>query len=145
MGTTNARLGKGYLVQRGDGASPENFTTIAELQDVDGPELSKDPVEATHQESPNRWREFISGMKDGGEVTFDVNHLPDDPTQDATTGLVADLDSDDARNFRVVFPPPSSKAWVFPGIVTQFGPTGPVADRQTASITIKVSGEPTLA
>jgi len=141
---SDARLGKGYLIQRGNGGGPEVFTTIAELLDVDGPEMSVDSVEATHQQSPNYWREFIPGLIDGGEVSFDLNHNPDNATQDATVGLAADLKNRTVRNFKVVFPSPSSKEWTFPAFVTEFSPAGPVADRQTASVTLKVSGEPTL-
>ena len=140
----DARLGKKYLVRKGDGATPEVFTTIAELLDVDGPELTADSVETTHQESPNGWREFMAGLKDGGEVSFDLNHNPDNATHDASTGLVAELKNGVTRNYRVEFPPPSSKAWVFPAFVTEFSPAGPLADRQTASVTLKVAGEPTL-
>ncbi len=142
---SEARLGKGFLVQRGDGGSPENFTTVAEVLDADGPGLSADSVEATHQESPNYWREFIPGLKDGGEISFDVNHDPDNATHDATTGIVADFNNRTVRNWRVAFPSPSSKTWTFPAFVTGFEPSNPVADRSTASVTLKVTGEPTLA
>ena len=74
--TTNARIGYGTLFQTGNGAVPEVFTTLAEVTNITPPKMSRDTVDATHEESPGAWREFIAGLKDGGDVSLDLNFIP---------------------------------------------------------------------
>lgn len=134
---TEAMLGYGVTLTR-------NAVAIAEISNVGGPSLSRDSVDVTHHASPDRWREFIKGLKDGGEVSFDINHIPDNPTHDATTGLLSDFANDTTIDtWGMTFP--DGTVWTFPGFLTNFEPQGPVDDKLAASITIKVAGKPTLA
>ena len=133
----------GIDLQMGDGGDPENFTSLAEVLDVNGPGMTADTVEVTpHDPSGNKWKKFLKALRDGGEVTFDINFEPTESTHDETTGLLAELDSDDLRNFKLIFPDGSSTTWDFSGYVTNFNPNGPVQEALTASITIKLSGKP---
>ncbi len=139
----------GIDLQIGDGATPtEAFTSIAEVKDFDGPTLTKDMQETTpHSPSGHKWRRFISGLRNGGEVTFAINYETDEPTHNATAGLLSELDSDDMRNWKVIFPgagAAATRTWSFSGTVTAFGPSNPVEGVQTASVSIKVDGQPTL-
>jgi predicted secreted protein len=141
---TSATLGHGTLLKQGNGAATEVFTTIAEVRDI-GLGLSVDPVDVTNHGSTNAWRERIAGLKDGGEVSFDVNWIPTDATHDATTGVLNDMENGTARNFQIVFPDPSSTTWSFTAIVTAFNPSAPVGEQLSVSITFTVTGQPTLA
>lgn len=136
----SAGIGHGITFSIGDGASPEVFTPVADLLDGDGPGLSKDSVQITSGESANRWREFISGFRDGGEVTFEFNL-----TNANLTALKTNFDLDTNSNYRVVVPAPASATWTFAGHLTALDPTYPQEDRMTGSLTVKVSGAPTLA
>lgn len=121
---------------------------IAEVTNIGGPGLARDTLEATHHKSPNMWREFIKGLKDGGEVSLDLNFLPFNSTHNASvsTGLLADFSDDTTiSTFVLTFPDSGATSWTFPGIVTGFEPASPFDDKLTASVTIKVSGQPTLA
>lgn len=140
-----AVLGFGVLLKKGDGASPEVFTSIAELTGLSGPGLSMDTVEATHTGSSGNYREYIAGLLDAGEVSFDVNFLPADSTQDESTGLLADKKNRTLRNFQIVWPDSGNTTWSFAAFVTSFEPSSPIDDRMTASVTLKISGDPTLA
>ena len=91
--TDNALLGIGSALQRGDGASPEVFTTIAEILSIGGPSLTAGTVDATSMESLDRYAEFIAGLKDGGEVSFTIAFIPTEPTHRVTTGFLADFNS----------------------------------------------------
>lgn len=143
---SSAVSGFGTLLQIGDGATPtENFTTIAEVKSISGPSLSADTIDVTNMSSPNGWREFIQGPKDGGEVTFDVNFLPTNATHNAATGLLRDFKNGTRRNFKLVFPNPGNTTWQFAAIVTGFEVSAPVDDVLGASITLKLTGEPVLA
>jgi len=135
----------GTLLKIGDGATPENFTTIAEVTNIGGPALSLDPIEITSHSSTGGWKEFIGGLLDAGEVSFDINYEPTEATHDASTGLIADMVARTLRNFQLVFPDAGSTTWSFAALVTSFEPSEPVGDKLAAGVTLKVTGQPTLA
>ncbi len=135
----------GTLLQIGDGASPEVFTTIAEVTDISGPSLALDALDVTAHTSPAAFREFIGGLLDGGEVSFTINYVPTETTHDAGTGLIADMIARTVRNFQLVFPDSGTTTWSFPALITAFEPAEPVDDRLMAEVTLKVAGQPTLA
>lgn len=142
MSQTQAIIGFGTLFKFGDGASPEVFTTVAEVTNIDGPGLSRAIPEATHMESPNGYREYIGGLKDGEEVTLECNFLPGNATQDPDDGILSLFESGIRTNFQIVWPFSPTVTWQFAGVVTGFQPTTPVDDKITISVTIKVTGQP---
>ena len=142
--TTGALAGYGVLLKVGDGGSPETFTTIAEVRDIEGPELEAEAKEVTSHDSPGGWREYITTLLSGGEVSFDLNFIPTHATLSPSTGLVKLLRSRTLRNFRLVFPDVAATAWTFAALVVGFKPSGPVEDELSAEVTLQVSGEPTL-
>lgn len=136
----------GTLLKIGDGASPtESFTTIAEVTNIGGPSLSLDPIEITSHSSTGGWREFIGGLLDGGEVSLEINYDPVGATHDASTGLIYDMTNRTVRNFQLVFPDTGNTTWSLSALVTAFEPSEPIDDKLAASVTLKVSGQPTLA
>lgn len=136
---TQATLGFGVILQR-------NGVSVAEVKNVSGPSISRGSVEVTHHQSPDQWSEFIKGLKDGGEVSFDINYLPGNATHDASTGLLSDFANDSTIDtWAIVFPDPGNTTWSFPGFLTAFAPANPTDDAFTASVTLKVAGKPTLA
>lgn len=142
---TDAVLGHGAALKRGDGESPEVFTAIAEVLSISGPSLSRDVIEATNMDSTSGWREFIGGLKSGGEISFEVNYDPADATIDASGGLIDDIDATSATNYKLVFPDSGSTEWSFAGWLTGFETNIPHDDKMTASVTITLTGVPTLA
>ncbi|MEU3600879.1 phage tail tube protein [Streptomyces sp. NPDC006798] len=130
----------GVAFARGDGAAPEVFTPIAHVTSVSGPGLSRNTIDVTTHQSPGAWMEFIGGLKDGGEVSIDVNYDPSD--HDA---LVADFNDPDPRSYRLLFPDPAQTTWTLRSILTGFEPSAPVDDKLSAALTFKVSGAPVLA
>lgn len=143
---TNALAGYGTLFKIGDGATPtETFTTVAEVSNIGGPGLSLDTAEATHHGSTGGWKEYVATLLDGGEVSLDLNYIPTAATQNNTTGLLYDMTHRTLRNFKLVFPDIGGTTWSFSGFVTAFEPSAPVGDKLSASVTIKISGQPTLA
>ncbi len=67
------------------GIPATSFVTIAQVEDAGDPKIGVDDVETTHYQSTEQWKEHIPGLKDGGEVSFDINYLP------ATTALLYSL------------------------------------------------------
>lgn len=142
---TAAVLAQGTLLKIGDGAS--NYTTIAEVKNISGPQLTGSGVDVTSHDSANQFKEYIGGLRDGGKITFDVNWIPSGATQGFTTGLLKQgFGGTKANNnqFQIVFTDGSSTTWTFKGFVTKFAPSAGVDKELSASVEIQVSGQPTL-
>ena len=141
--TTIAVIGYGTLLKKGDGASPEVFTTVAAVTSIGGPNLQADDIEVTDMESPSGYKEYISGLKDGGTVDFEINF---NPTNSTHTGLFDDQVAGTSRNWKIVFPSSvSNMTFSFAGTVKTFNLNTDPNTQLSASISIKVSGAPTLA
>lgn len=136
----------GTLLKIGDGGSPtENFTTIAEVLDISGPALEQATEEVTSHSSVDGWREHVGTLLSAGEVSFDVNFVPTHATHNPSTGLIKDMTDRTKRNFQLVFPDAGSTTWQFTALVTGFEPDEPVEGKLGASVTLQVTGKPTLA
>ena len=134
----------GAEFQRGDGATPtEAFTAVADILDISGPTVEVEEIDVTSHGSPNRWREFIPGLKNGGEVTFELNFQADETTH---TQIQTDINSNQVRNYRIVLPAidATTYQWTFAGFPTAFEPEVPFEDKATASVTFKVTGQVTF-
>lgn len=128
----------GTQLQRGDGGSPESFTAIANATNITPPALERETMDVTTHGSPDQWREYLGGLKDGGEVSVDINY---DPRQHDV--LVADMDDPNPRNYKVVWPS-TLGSWSFTAILKGFEPEAPHDDKLAASLTFQVSGKPVL-
>jgi hypothetical protein len=71
--TTNAKIGWGATFKMGN---PSTLLAIGELTAVSLPNSQTAEVEATHFGSPSRRREYIAGLIDDGEGTFEMNLGP---------------------------------------------------------------------
>lgn len=136
---------RGTLLKQGDGGSPEDFSTIAQVVSIGGPSLSLDPIDVTHHASEDGWKEAVGGLLDGGEISLEINYDPEAGTHDASTGLIKDMEDRVVRNFQLVFSDSGNTTWTIPALVTGFEPGAPVDAKLSASVTLKVSGKPTLA
>lgn len=152
MADSDARTGFGATLQAGQNdGSPETFIDVLGIKSISGPEISRDTHDVTTMLSPSGWREFIGGLKDGGEVSFEANWLPRDPSQgQAAGGFMAEFDKDSCEsrgNWRILVPacPGEDEMYLqFQGIVSGQSLQIPMDDVMSFSGTIKVSGRPTL-
>lgn len=135
-------LGHETVLKRGDGASSESFVEIADIIGIAPPAMSRDSVETTKHNTTDRYRTFIPGLRDGGEVTLQIQY---DPTNTGHGDLYDDFNDDVAHNYQVVLPASIGETWSFSGFLTAMSEETPIDDRVTRSITIKVSGKPSLA
>lgn len=145
------RSGFGALLQRGDGASPENFVTILGVKSISGPDISRETYDTTTMDQADLYRRFVGGLVDAGEISFDANWLPRDITQSQADGGwfgEFDLDScDSVRNWRIVTPSCPGEDGViidFEGVVTGASVQMPMDDLMSFSGTCKVSGRPAI-
>lgn len=120
------------------------FSNLAAVRSVTGPGLTRDVIDVTAHDTSNGYRTFVSGLRDGGEITFDIIYDPAETTHDATNGLIQQYETDTADSWSLVFPDNATTNWNFDGFVTGFEPTEPIDDALTAAVTIKVTGQPVL-
>ncbi|QBI56798.1 phage tail tube protein [Streptomonospora litoralis] len=127
----------GTRFERGDGGDPESFDMVGEATDISGPEQERETIETTSHQSPNGYREFVGGLKDGGEVSFEVRYDPNihNPLQD-------DFEDALTRNYRIVLPETPGGIWNFSGFLTNMGMEFPFEDAMSCSFTFKISGKP---
>jgi predicted secreted protein len=131
----------GTLLQIGDGATPtEAFATIAKIKDISGPNFNRGTHDASTQTTD--WGEIVPGLKQPGEVTFDINFIPTDSTHDHSTGLLKDFVDGTKRNWKIIWPDSGSTDWQFAAYITSFEPTAPVDGLLTASLTLSLTGDP---
>ncbi len=142
--TTGALAAYGVLLKIGDGATSEVFTTIAEVRDIEGPELELEAKEVTSHDSGG-WREYIGTLLGGGEVSFELNFIPTNATHSYTAGLIKDMLDRKRRNFQLVFSDTGSTTWKFAALVTKFAPSAGVEDELMAEVTLQLTGAPVLA
>jgi hypothetical protein len=120
---TGATGGTVNVTQDGHGTG-ESFTAVAEVTAVPWPTMTRDTQEATPINSLSGYKEFVSGLKDGGEITVTVNYIPNDPTQDQNTGLISQFEGGAKKNMKIVLPDAANTTFNFSGIPTQFAPAG---------------------
>jgi predicted secreted protein len=157
---TAARLGLGVLVQLGqaDGdplASPpvlETFLNVGEVTDATKSGAKADSVDATNHQSIEGYREFISGLREAGELSVSGNWI--DPAGDQPTGFTTQqdvealFDSGERRHWRIVVPPLPGEGEVSPGyfegtaMVSSFGDMNFAPDKLlNYSFKLKISGK----
>ncbi len=100
MAASEAKIGYQTHLQVNDGS--DNYENIAEVVSISGLNLSRDTVEKTHLLSDDNAKEFIGGVVDGGELTFEVNYLPTNTSQQ---GLITKLyEEGTTHTFQIALP-----------------------------------------
>lgn len=135
----------GTRIELGDAADPENFTEIARVRDISGPGITQSFAEVTAHDSPGRYKEWIATLLELGQITFDIVWDPNNATHDNTSGILAELTGGSKNNYQVVFPTNPAITWTIPAFVESLSPAEPVDGALMASVTLKPSGQPTLA
>ena len=121
-------------------AGPAAWAQIANLTNVSGPGNTKDTLETTDLLSVDKFRTFISSLRDAGEVTLTMNW---EYTEWDKLYQVYLKDTND--NFAIEIPTATATVIEFEGIVTACpAPENPFDGLRTSEITIKVSGKPTI-
>lgn len=134
---TDAISSHGTLLKMGNGATPETFSTIAEVEDIDGPDMSLNTEDVTHHGSTGGWEEHVGTTLSGGDVGFAINYVPTAPTQAA---LVTAMTNREETNFQVVYPNAGADGFGFAALVTSFKPKAPVKGKLAADVKLKITG-----
>lgn len=119
------------------------LTELGEITGISLPNPQVADVEATHFKSPNRRREYVAGLIEDGEGTFEMNYNPGS----ASDALIREaLTAGTVRDYKIVVPD-GSGTWEITGscVVKGYERNVPIDDRMTASLTVRFTGASTEA
>lgn len=134
MADVKIGYGAGLWMADEDGELQE----IAEVTSIGLPNPQQDDVDATHFKSPNRQREFIPGLIDNGEIQFGTNYIAG---SDSDTLITEAIQAGEVRDIVVAIPAGATfQYFEFSGIVKGYEKEIPIDDKQTATLTVRVSG-----
>jgi len=134
MAVSQAVVGYGTLLQRAG-------VTVLEIIKLGGPGMKADMKEVSNMLSPNTYKEFVAGLREGGDVTFEGNYIPKDATQ---ITLRTDFENGTQSSWTIVLPN-ALGTWTFTAMVSAINPAYPVDDRIVVSGTLKITGKPVLS
>ena len=135
---SNAISGVGTMFRRWDNVGG-SWESIAEINTVTGPGMTRDTIDVTSLDSTGGFREFIAGFRDGGTVVLAMNF-----TRATYDKMKTDFEDDNAHGYEIILPDVDNTSLEFQGLVTELPLTIPTDDKVTADVTIKVSGQVTV-
>lgn len=122
------------------GTPSNNWTAIAEVVNIKGPDIKITASDVTNLNSPNAAREFIAGLVDAGRLTMGVTY-----TQAQLTTFNTLIRT--KKNYRIVFPLLGSESnhgnITLQGVFDELGHEFPEDGKIANEVGIKVSGLPT--
>lgn len=138
--SSSALSSQGMTIGIGNGASPEVFTTIAEVKSIDGPGGQANEIDVTDLSSTAK--EYVLGLQDEGDITLDINYLPANTQHAAIRTLRG---NGNVNNFRISFTDSPVTTWTFAARVKGFSISNAVDGITGASVTLRVTGSITEA
>jgi len=132
---SSAIAGVGTQFKRGDGASNEEFTAVAEVNSINGPGMTRDFIDVTSLDSTDGYREYIGGFRDGGQITLNMNF-----TRAGYEQMRVDFEDDDSVNYQIVLPDAGQTTLDMAAFVTDMPLSITPDDKVTLDVTLKVTG-----
>jgi Lambda phage tail tube protein, TTP len=137
------------LLQYGNGASPEVWTTVANIGDLGGPQMSSTVQDVTSQSTGDYFRRKIQTLLDCGMISAPLYFVPGDPGHQALLGIYTGRSGNTGNPtyWRVLFPVAAGNpqiGYVFTGWLTKFSLKEPVAGVIEAAIEIDLTGPPNI-
>jgi len=142
MPATAAKLGYGSIFQIQNLSLV--YEDLGEVFNITPPSNTVDQVDVTHMTSPNRRREYIDGLIDPGECSFEMNYVPGSPSDIILLGILNTAPGTDrSRNCRIIYP--NGIQDTFLANLSTYEPAVPTDDKMTAAVTFRVTGDVTRA
>ena len=135
---TAARIGLGtefHLEATAGGV----LTKLGEITGITTPSVTIDEVDATSFDSEGGFREYITGLRDGGTGEFTMNYVPGSATDTLISAAIAD---GAARGYMIVIPN-GGAGWEVTGnlVVLSYTKDVPIDDRMTATLGVRFTGQ----
>lgn len=132
----------GTLLQRGDGAGPEVFTTVDGVRSISGPNQSIETIDVTHHTSASDYREIIPSFISAGEISFELIY---DSSDAQHNGLLDDFQARVRRNFKITLPDDGAEVLAFAAYITGFEYMASIDDAVKVNVTLSIDGEITVS
>lgn len=113
--------------------------TIAQVRGISGPSASGDSVDTTTLDVSGRYRTFIGGLVDGGEVTLDLVYDVDNAGHKF---LAQRLTDQVTKVYTITYPTTFTATQSFSAFVSGLSAETPLDDLITAQATLKITGTP---
>lgn len=116
------------------------MTAIPYLQGITGPSETFDTIDVTTHSSTGGYREFITGLADGGELTVTINWHGDEATH---TALQDAQSARELTNFQLKWPEDEiseNNLMDFQAYVTGLSRNSPTDAQITRELTLKITG-----
>jgi|SRR5262245_27453353 len=131
---------KGTILAVGDGATPtEVFTAIAECKSITGPQFEGATIDVTTHSTAGNYREFKANILDPGSLDFEINFVG---TNTQHKDLLDDQAAQTERNYKLTTK--DAAVFILRCQVIRYNFSFPVDNVQTAALSLKVIGPPTL-
>ena len=120
---------------------------VEEMSNISGPSETAGTIDVTSHDSSDGYKEFIAGLRDGGDITFEGNFISTDST--GQIAMHTDFQAGSTKTWIIKHPAWVESSHEYPqitgsGIVTALSINPGLDDKISISGTIKVSGKPTL-
>ncbi len=147
MSTPAALPAINTLLKLGNGASPEVFTTIANVSSITGLQLSANVVDVTSHSTSVPWRQKITTLLDAGDLTFDLFFIPSDTGHQQLLTIFQEKNgtTDGLRDYQLWFPDGVPTKYQFAAYISKFSLTEPVDNVVRAAVTFTATGKPNFS
>ena len=116
------------------------WADVALLFSISGPSITRETIDTTTFDNTDSFRDFITGLRDGGTLSFEMLF-----TKAGYAAMKTDFLLNAAVAYTITLPDVDSTVITFNGLVTGFPLNVPLADTIKISVTIKVVGDITIA
>lgn len=121
-------------------------TAVINIENIEGPEQSVEILDMTAHDSGSAYREKAASFIDAGEISLDIQWDPNHAThKNAAGGLRYLLAQRATSSFALTYPTTPAASDVFTALVTKFAISAKFDDKLMASVTLTITGAPTLA
>ena len=120
---------------------PSTWDYIGQLTNISGPSVAADSIDVTSHDSTGGHRQFVAGVIDGGDLSFEGNLL----TAAAGDELMDLAEIRDNVCFYDKFPTAAGStgwAWLFAGAVNSFETQAPHDGKIGFTASVKLTGQP---
>ena len=123
-----------------DDSSGSTYTAIAEINSIQGPNMSRETIDTTALDTSGGYRTFVPSFRDAGEIVLEMNF-----TQAGYITMKTDFESSSLVYYQIVFPDTPNTTFEFGAYVTALGNSIPTDDKITQTVTLKISGTVTVS
>lgn len=129
------------LFGRGDGGSPEQFPTVANVGDIGGFDMGAQKTDTTSHSTARPWSTSIPTILDAGQITLPLFYVANSAGH---MQLLDDFVNRRINNYRLTWPQTGGKYWQCEMYISGFKGKAPVRGVQAADVTFTLTGEPIL-